>query len=142
MTYIIFYFICISGDALMIASSSGHNASVELLLTHGADINAKDKYGRTALMYASKHGHTAIVELLLNHGADINDKDNKGSTALMFASEHGHTATVDLLLTHGADINAEDNNDIIKIYETNAAEQINQSKQNKEKIKFNKNKIK
>ena len=88
--------------ALIWASRKGDTATVELLLTHGADISAKDNYGYTALMWASQNGHTAIVELLLTHGADINAQNDYGYTALMYASQNGHTATVELLRRHGA----------------------------------------
>ena len=45
----------------MIASAHGHTATAELLLNHGADINAKDEDGKTALMYASQNGDTATA---------------------------------------------------------------------------------
>lgn len=38
---------------------------VELLLSHGADVNAKTSYGRTPLERAARFGHAAIVQLLL-----------------------------------------------------------------------------
>ena len=50
----------------MYASRWGHTATVELLLKHGADINDKDKYGRTALDFARKE---EIKQLLRQHGA-------------------------------------------------------------------------
>ena len=42
---------------------------VQALLEAGADINAKDKYGKTALMFAAANGHTAVVVLLMKAGA-------------------------------------------------------------------------
>jgi ankyrin repeat protein len=42
---------------------------VKALLSKGADIKTKDKWGRTALIRAVGNGHTEIVELLKQHGA-------------------------------------------------------------------------
>ncbi len=92
---------------------------VELLLQHGADINAQDEnsyyyyaqgysQGYTALFYASAYDHKELVELLLAHGADISVKNKSGETALHIASREGHKEMVDWLLRHGADINAAD----------------------------------
>jgi ankyrin repeat protein len=53
----------------------GHTEIVQLLLEKGADVNAKNKYGRTALIYATERGYTEIVQLLLEKGADVNAKD-------------------------------------------------------------------
>jgi ankyrin repeat protein len=47
---------------------------VELLLSHGANINRKTTWGWSSLMKASYNGHTRVVDILLNHGANIHDK--------------------------------------------------------------------
>ena len=50
----------------MYASFNGHTATVELLLTHGADINAMDYEGWTAL---DRTENEQIRQLLCRHGA-------------------------------------------------------------------------
>ncbi len=42
---------------------------VELILSHGVDINRRDMFGMTALSYALKSGHHHIVKVLLRFGA-------------------------------------------------------------------------
>ena len=72
----------------------------------GANINAKDKDGKTVLMLAIRCGETDIAKLLIEKGVNINAKDNKyGDTALMIASLRGDTDIVKLLLDKGADVN-------------------------------------
>ena len=57
------------GDAaLQLASWEGQLAVVEVLLAHGADVNAG---GGWPLRNASENGHPAVVEVLLARGADV-----------------------------------------------------------------------
>ena len=67
----------------MVAAFYGRKEIVELLLSKGADVNAKDSKGETALMVAAFYGRKETVELLLSKGADVNAKDNEGKTALI-----------------------------------------------------------
>jgi len=56
------------------ASSSDSDASVEclqLILSAGADVEARVASGRTALMLAARAGHLQAVELLIQHGYSL-----------------------------------------------------------------------
>jgi ankyrin repeat protein len=78
-------------------------AAVQLDLSHGADLKARDKDGKTALFQAAAIGNMAITQLLLDHGADVNAADNDGDTVLMAAVGNDHPDIVNLLLAKGAD---------------------------------------
>ena len=45
---------------------------VQLLLKHGANIEAKNKYGKTPLFAAARSGSNRVVQLLLDKGAEKN----------------------------------------------------------------------
>ncbi|KAM0264307.1 hypothetical protein ACHAQJ_000797 [Trichoderma viride] len=88
---------------------NGHQAVIQLLVEKGADINAKDSFGRTALFIAARKCRYAIARLLIEKGADINAKDDEGRTALWAAAIYKHEAIIELFIEKGADINAKDN---------------------------------
>jgi cytohesin len=54
---------------LHLAAEKGWNDMVELLLEHGADMDARDWKGWTLLRLAIKNGHRETAEILRKHGA-------------------------------------------------------------------------
>ncbi|MAQ64688.1 MAG: hypothetical protein CL503_05245 [Actinobacteria bacterium] len=91
---------------LLEAAESGDINQTKHLITHGADVNATDKHGRTALHEAAYYGNLEIVKALVIAGADINAKDNVGLTPLINATYKGNLEIVEALVNAGADINA------------------------------------
>ncbi len=95
---------------LMVAASNGCADVVRVLISAGANVNARlaDRIpitdGTTALMMAT--AHPEVVRLLLANGADVNAKTKTGDTALSEAAGDGQPETVRLLLAAGADVNA------------------------------------
>ncbi len=83
---------------------------LEFLLEHGADVNARDKYGLTPLHKAAALGRPAIVAILLAAGADMAIYGTKygviGMYPLHLAAESGFADITELLLAKGADVNA------------------------------------
>ncbi len=72
-----------SGSTMLsIAALMGHTEIVELLLEHGADVNAKSRDGSTALHTAAFLGRVETVKLLLEKGADTTLRNGMGSTAI------------------------------------------------------------
>jgi len=64
------------------ALGAGNTNVASVLLSHGANVNAKDGEGKTPLHFAAQQGTSRAVEFLLKNGADANAKDNKGVTPL------------------------------------------------------------
>ena len=58
---------------------------MDLLLDHGAKIDAVDANGHTALWIAARRGDLEQVEYLLGKGADPKRGDNRGKTAIQVA---------------------------------------------------------
>lgn len=94
-------------NALQAASVQGHRRVVQILLQHGADVNAQGGVFNSALEAASIKGHKEVVQILLDHGADVNAQGKFNSYALHAASSEGHDQVVRILLAHGADVNTQ-----------------------------------
>jgi ankyrin repeat protein len=54
----------------------------EILLKHGASINAMDKDGNQPLHRAYERYHYKTMDLLISQGADVNGISNPGQTPL------------------------------------------------------------
>lgn len=76
--------------------------TLRLLISKGADINARDNIGFTAL-HTTCYGKTTIVKILIEAGANINDNYNiYKHSPLYIATHHGNNEIVQLLLINGA----------------------------------------
>ncbi|KAI0973695.1 ankyrin repeat protein [Xylaria arbuscula] len=84
------------------AATRGHRDVVELLLEHGANVNAKDRGKMTALHAAVTGEHKDVVSLLLDRSARIEDKAYYGETPLMRAIQANSKDMVKVLLEYGA----------------------------------------
>lgn len=80
-----------------------HIETIKMLVTAGADVNAKTNDGATPLRLAAFHGCADIIEVLLATGADINVRDDEGWTPLHEVACGGYTEIVRTLITAGAD---------------------------------------
>lgn len=76
---------------------------VELLLTSGANINAKGGGGRTPLIYLAATGDVEAVKVLTaTRGLELDEQDAAGISAHAAAVQGGHTEVASLLLGLGA----------------------------------------
>jgi ankyrin repeat protein len=83
---------------------------INLLVKHGADLEARDEEGNTALMLATVSDHPAgVIEQLVLLGANIKAQNKLGMTALMFAAAINENPEIlECLVILGADVNAVD----------------------------------
>lgn len=95
---------------LLVAAKSGKEKEVIDLIARGADVNAKDEYGRTSLNWALSNDVTQTALALIESGADINAKDNDGNTPLHNSSSFDRAGITLFLISVGADVNLKKNN--------------------------------
>ena len=88
-------------------SSSEHEAMVSLLVSHGADVNARSgdpELGKSPMYTASQKGDVGMCRTLLQQGADVDQRSTLGRfTALHTAAGAGSVEIVELLLDRSAD---------------------------------------
>ena len=120
-----------SGETLLMrCAHTGDAVAVRALLTHGADVHAREpSRGQTALMWAVANRHPDVARVLLESDAAVDARttavrqlrgtgersttspqgttyfDAGGFTPLLFAARHGAVDSARVLLEAGADVN-------------------------------------
>ncbi|WP_257264172.1 ankyrin repeat domain-containing protein [Endozoicomonas sp. ONNA2] len=99
------------GTALHLAVRLGQPEIIDMLIQHGANINARSFHmGMKALHLAARLDQPdSIIAMLMKRGADINARDNNAETVLHHTAHLDRPAIIDQLMNHGADINARNN---------------------------------
>jgi ankyrin repeat protein len=91
------------GETLLhYAANDAELELVELLISLGADVNARGVSSGTPLHAAAGSGSVPIVEILLRNGADVNAVDGNGHVPIYRAAIAHCYAICDLLLQNGA----------------------------------------
>ncbi|KAL8910597.1 MAG: hypothetical protein Q9171_004136 [Xanthocarpia ochracea] len=88
---------------LQIATGQGHTDVVELLLKHGAELDATDDYGNTAFSTAVHGGNAKVIKVLLEHGSQVSESREGRRTPLIESICLDQEDVVRLLLENGAD---------------------------------------
>jgi len=86
------------------AAMTGDVEQLQLLISSGADVNARDMMGYTPLFYAVQGGQKKAAELLIGGGANVNARDGYGNTPLHHAAVRGHYDMCEVLVSNGADV--------------------------------------
>lgn len=77
---------------------------VKLLISKGADVNARNSEGQTPLILAATNNRIELCKILVNAGALVNVKDNNGISPLNKAAEHTNVELVKYFFERGADV--------------------------------------
>ncbi len=85
-------------NALMLAITSGRREIVDLLLSHGSDVNACEGSKMTPLMFAAGGGQSELVNRLMDLGAMPEMADAGGRSALDWAAYEGKMDTMQKML--------------------------------------------
>ena len=79
-----------------IASLNNHIAVLQVLASHGVNLNQTNRDGITAAWMAAYNGHVEVLHFLLEMGADINLPNNDGETPADIAARNGHLKVLKL----------------------------------------------
>ena len=92
--------------ALMWAIDNNYPEAVKALIRANANVNARDKLGRTALMLLLDEAQPNVefIKILLKAGADVNAKDDSGTYVIMWAVLHT-PEIMNIILKAGAKLN-------------------------------------
>jgi len=116
---------------LIKASSQSFSGLGEILVNRGADVNARDEYGRSVLYRAFCFGYLPygtplkMVGLLLERGADVDAREKNGATVLMRVSEGwDRLEEYKLLLSKDPDVNAGDKSGMTALMKASFSNQL------------------
>ncbi|KAF6108725.1 fibronectin type III and ankyrin repeat domains 1 [Phyllostomus discolor] len=82
---------------MRVSAVSGDQRVASLLIEGGADVNVRDKDGKTPLMVAVLNNHEELVQLLLDKGADVSVKNEFGKGVLEMARVFDRQNVISLL---------------------------------------------
>ncbi|KAG6921101.1 ankyrin repeat and SOCS box-containing 10, partial [Chelydra serpentina] len=99
--------------ALHVAARHGLEEHVQLFLSHGAGLEAKNEEGQTPLNAACAQAHPAqdmeryhrVCQQLVQSGASVEAADRDQQRPLHQACKNASARVVELLLAHGANVN-------------------------------------
>jgi ankyrin repeat protein len=92
-------------------SAKEEEQQAQLLIAHGAEVNAQARNGATPLCEAAHTDSTNVVGTLLKAGAQVDAPDNRGRTPLIYAVYFHKPEIVRVLLENHADPNHREQGD-------------------------------
>ena len=93
---------------LHLASQMGQIDTVRMLIEHGANLAAQNKYGETPLHLALQKEEVVVVLMLIERGADLTAQNKYGETPLHLALRKG-LDVARILIERGADLTTQSN---------------------------------
>ncbi|XP_014780066.1 ankyrin repeat domain-containing protein 27 isoform X2 [Octopus bimaculoides] len=84
--------------ALHVAAAAGHAELIDILVYHGASVDATDYMGLTPMHLACQKGFQSVTLLLVHFGCNLHLTDNDGNTPLHSCAANGHEECVKALV--------------------------------------------
>lgn len=91
----------IDGRKLLQETDTKREPIIQLLISNGAKVDARDKDGWTALMWAAWSNLPKTAAMLMKNGASPGTTDKRGNTALTLAARRGNVEIVRMLASSG-----------------------------------------
>lgn len=88
------------------AAAKGDAAEIVRLAGSGADVNARDRHGRTPLMVAAHGRHVAAAKALIDAKADLNLLDSQAYDVITIAAVADDVPMLELALASGGNARA------------------------------------
>jgi len=90
----------------MQAAWHGQVECLQILLSHGANLDLRNATGCTAAHFAAGQGHTECLQSIIKEDPEqVDSKTKFGATPLILAAKGGHRECTEVLLDSGADPN-------------------------------------
>lgn len=86
------------------AAARNDTSGIKRLLGRGADIEGRDRHGRTALLVATHRNAIEAARVLIEAGADVNAMDDISDSPYLYAGAEGRLEILRMTLAHGADL--------------------------------------
>ncbi|OWF51948.1 ankyrin-3-like [Mizuhopecten yessoensis] len=101
---------------LLVAVEHGQDASMQALISGGADPNVHGFEGDSVLHIAARFGRESMVDYFIQYGCDVNAENKKGNLPIHDACQSGNFLSAQLLLSKGSLISLPDNCGIYPIH--------------------------
>ncbi|XP_050391163.2 serine/threonine-protein phosphatase 6 regulatory ankyrin repeat subunit B [Patella vulgata] len=107
---------CLAGSD---QKADSYDECVQLLITHGMDINQLNSSNKTPLYLAVCQGNEEMVGSLIKSGCDVNIKLGYDMESVLMASiRRQRTAIAEILIKAGCDVNSTDKNGVTPLMES------------------------
>jgi uncharacterized protein len=84
----------------------GSTVEIERLIRHGADLNARDGFGRTPLMVAAYRRDVAVARALIQLGANVNALEHQSYDVITIAAVQNDLEMLKLAIASGGNTRA------------------------------------